>query len=96
MNPEPHGDTSHGDTSHGPGPGTTGNSLSKSQQKNNGGSRASTVKKFGLGFGAGLLLSSLLSPNSNNAVAKRTSEAFEGRVNAELVGRALGDHGLDE
>jgi len=32
----------------------------------------------------------------NKSSQNQTSEAFEGRANAELVGRALGDHDLDK
>ena len=43
---------------------------------------------------AGVGLTDYLVHNKNKT--RRTFEAFEGSVNAELVGRALGDHDLDK
>jgi len=48
-----------------------------------------------LGVGGGVAAYGAIH-NQNQNQTRRTSEAFEGRANAELVERALGDHDLDK
>ena len=48
----------------------------------------------GLGIGTGV--AGVAGYNALNNNTRRTFEAFEGRVNAELVERALGGHDLDK
>jgi len=48
------------------------------------------------GGGAAIATSIEHSGQSSQNQTKRTSEAFEGRANAELMERALGDHDLDK
>jgi len=52
----------------------------------------STAAMTGIGISVGL---NQMKKDQNNST-KRTSEAFEGRTNAELVERALGDHDFDK
>jgi len=53
---------------------------------------------LGLAVGGGELLHKAIEGpgQSSQNQTKRTSEAFEGRANAELMEHALGDHDLDK